>query len=371
MANKNIVVAIHGADVCNPTNFADCHAAALQNGFRQIGIEAYSTKECIEKNVSFNLAIGFDQSELGLWQKILGSNVTNILWSLDSVLGDNYAVLEQFSVFEKFVLFEVTPADTPAINKFLPMLKHGYIPQGVDLDVWKKNGVAKDIDVLYVESIVDYESIYQQLKENMPQLVFDLMMQIREIVLKNPQLTFWQICEIIQKTYELNFDKEQYLMLFKNLVYALSSEQKVRMINELSDFDLYVYGNKLWEKYLNNSSLYKGVCDSGQIVELTERAKISLYCHPISYGLGLGKSVLNASAIGTFCLSSDSPSIKAEFGDSLGYFNHSSFDNIKEKTEYYLNNNTLREAMSQKARDIVYNRHTWAKRAQSIVDIID
>ncbi len=373
MDKKNLTIAIHGAEQSEGGvyNVLNSFSTGLLKGFKAIGVSAFSTRECIEKNINFNMSIGFNRNEINIWQKILSNNITNIMWTVDSAFGQNIDVIEQFSSFEKFVLFEVTPADIQAVNLYLPTLKHGYIPHATDTELWQKTGYKKENDIVFFSSVQDYEAIYQQLKETMPPLVYELMMQIREISLNNPQLTFWQICETLKKALGLEFDKEQYKMLFKNISYPLELEQKVKMIQALSDFNVKIYGNDVWKKYITGNIEYVGSCNTSESVEIMEKSKISLHCHPVALGLGLHERILNASAVETFSLVSNSPSINAEFGNAFGYFNHATFEDIAEKAQYYLNNDDERQELAKTAKNIVNQRHTWANRAESIMAITE
>lgn len=373
MGKENITIAIHNetTNQQKPYNVLQSFSNGLLQGFTDIGVKAYTTDYCFENNINFNISIGFDTDGIKTWQKILSNNVTNVMWSTDSVFGKNNEVINQFSTFDKFVLFESTPADAQAIDKYLPNIKHGYIPIVTDLNLWKKNNNKKVNDIVFFSSICDYEEIYNNLKEKMPELVYNLMMQIRELAIKYPQLTFWQISETIRKSYELEFDKEQYTMLFKNLVYAIEAEQKVKMIQALSNLNVTVYGNELWKKYVNGKVEYKGNCSVEESVAIMEQSKISLHNHPIRLGLGIHERILNASAIETFTLSGDTPSLKVEFGDALGYYNNTTFEDIEEKANYYLTNEDERQEIAMKAHKTTAQNHTWKNRAQSIIDTVE
>ena len=373
MGKKDLIIAIHN-DTTNKNDqygILSSFANGLIRGFNDIEIKAYTTDYCFENQINFNMSIGFDLYGLKNWQKILSNNVTNIMWSTDSAFGKNNEVINQFSTFEKFVLFETTPADSPSVNTYIPNLKHGYIPVATDLELWKKSNTKKENDIVFFSSICDYEEIYKNLKETLPELVFNLMMQIRELALKYPQLTFWQISETIRKSYELEFDKDQYVMLFKNLVYAIEAEKKVKMVQALESTNLAIYGNELWKKYIKGNIEYKGSCSVEESVSIMEHSKISLHYHPIRLGLGIHERILNASAVETFTLSSDSPSLKVEFNDAIGYYNNTTFEDILEKANYYLTNEDERQELAQKAYKITAENHTWSNRAQSIIDIAE
>ena len=372
MKKEDIIVAVHGNDKLEGGvyNVLSTFTEGLLKGFQQIGIKAYSTDECRNNHINFNIAIGFNTSCIDFWQKILGMNVTNIMWSVDSVFAQNYNIIKQFSSFDKFIVFEVTPADNEPVAKFFPTIKHGYIPHATDLDLWKKTNTEKDIDIVYFSSMIDYEKKLQELKQTMPDLVFKLMLQMLEITVQNPKLTFWQISQAVCASYGLNLDAEQYLLLFQNVSTLAMYEQKAKMIQALSDFNVVVYGNGPWEKYIKGNVKYAGACVVTESIIIMNRAKISLHCHPMQLGLGLHERILNASAVETFSLVSDTPSIQAEFEDSFGYFNHATFADIADKAAFYLSNEEERMKKAQAAYNITKQRHTWVNRAQSIMEII-
>lgn len=372
MEKKDIVVAVHGNDQLEGGvyNVLASFSCGLLKGFQEIGVNAYSTYYCSNNNINFNLAIGFNTSCLDFWQKIMSMNITNIMWSVDSVFAQNFNVIKQFLPFEKFIVFEVTPADNEPVAKYLPSLRHGYIPHATDMDLWKNTNSKKEIDIVYFSSIIDYEKNLEELKQTMPELVFKLMMQMLEITMQNPKLSFWQICQALTSSYGIELDTDQYLLLFQNVSTIAMYEQKVKMIQALSDFNVQIYGNGPWEKYIKGKVKHAGSCNVVESVEIMNKAKISLHCHPMQLALGIHERILNASAVSTFSLVSDTPSIKAEFGDSFGYFNHSNFDDIADKALFYLSNEDERLKMAQQAYNITKERHTWASRAKSIMEII-
>jgi len=373
MGQEDLIVAIHDAEKLSQ-GANDClalYADGLKKGFEKIGVKTYSTKECIDNNHFFNLSIGFDNSCLGHLHKILSKSITNILWSTDSVFLKNSEIVDQFSTFEKFVLFEFSQADTHLVQSFYPTLKQGYIPVAVDPELCLRYANTKEYDIVVYSQIEDYNAVYSALKESMPPLVYELMMQVREIALNNPVLTFSQIMELIKKVYEMNIDKSQYLLLFKSLVLAIESEINIKMLKTLSDFNIKLFGNDLFKKYAEGSLEYCGNCSPLEFLDIMSKSKITIQNHPLSLGLGLQDRLLHGVLLNTFVLSSDSPSIKAEFNDSLVYYNHSTFEDLPDKINHYLKNKDEREKFIHNAKNIVLERHTWANRAQSILDIID
>lgn len=370
MSKENIVIAVYTNKTPNQNFIIDSFAQSLIQGFNNCGVKAYTYDYCKENNITFNMAIGFDTTGIEHWQKTLSNGVTNVMWSTDSVFKKNIDAIEQFSSFEKFIVFESTPADINAINKFIPQLKHGYIPHAVDIT--ENQSIDKENDITFIADIEDYEEKSEKLKQTYPELVYNLIMQIKDIVLKNPNLTFWQIAEIINKNYGIELDKDQYIMLFQNACELVENEQKAKMIQALSNFSVKLYGNDLWKKYITGNIEYCGQCTNfEEYKNILNSSKIVLYTHPLSLGLGISERILNATDANALCLCSSTPSIVAEFLDSLVYFNDSTLEDIAQKAEYYLANEDKRKELIEKAKNIIKEKHTWTNRAQSILDITD
>lgn len=371
MSKENIVIAVYTNKTPDSKNFIlDSFAQSLIQGFKNCGVKAYSYDYCKENNITFNMAIGFDTTGLEHWQKTLSNGVTNVMWATDSVFKKNIDAIEQFSSFDKFVVFESTPADINEINKFLPQLKHGYIPHAVDIS--ENSTTNKENDITFISDIEDYEEKAEKLKQTYPEIVYNLIMQIKDIVLKNPNLTFSQIAEIVNSNYGIELDKAQYIMLFNKACELVENEQKVKIIHALSNFNVKIYGNDLWRKYITGNIEYCGQCTNfEEYKKILNNSKIVLYTHPLSLGLGISERILNAADSNALCLCSSTPSIIAEFPDGLVYFNNSDFKDIAQKAEYYLANEDKRKELVERAKNIIKEKHTWTNRAQSILDITD
>lgn len=372
MENKNITVALH----CEDNKENDIYGVkkafeqGLLKGFKNIGVSAYTSKQCMEENIPFNLAIGFDTAGLNIWQKILNSKTPNIMWSLDSIFSKNFKIAKSFAAFNNFILFESTQADLQATGTYLPSLKHGYIPVGVDTEVWKKSDCEKENDIVFFADVEDYEAIINKLKETMPESVFNLMMQLLELALKNPSLGFWQIYQAVKATCSLELDAEQYMLIFQNIADIVTNQQKIKLIQALSDFDVKIYGCEQWKKYVSGSVKYSGSCSIEESVDILNKSKIALHLHPFTLCSGLHERVLNAAAAGTFCLCGNTPSFKLEYGNSLGYFDTKTFGDVADQVRYFLDNEEERNQKAQQAYQITQEKHSWTNRAKSIMELV-
>ena len=112
-----------------------------------------------------------------------------------------------------------------------------------------------------------------------------------------------------------------------------------------------------------------GECDLLESINVVNKSKIILHSHPSQLTFGLHERILNASAVETFVLSSENQQIENAFSDNMGYFNFD-FSDIKEQSEYYLENDEERITKAKNARLITARDHTWDVRAQSILNIV-
>lgn len=372
MENKDITVAVHydKNDTNDKYGVRASFAEGLIKGFKECGVNAYTTQQCIEENIPFNISIGFDTAGLDVWQKILNNNTTNIMWATDSIFSQNFKIANTFAAFKNFILFEPSQADLQATGTYMPTLKHGYIPFAVDSEIFSKQECEKANDIVFFADVKDYNSIIDTLKSTMPELVFNLMMEMLAIALKKPALNFWQICQAIKEACKLQIDADQYMLLFQNISDIVSNQHKIALVQALSDFDLKIYGNEEWTKHISGNVKYMGSCSVKETAQILNHSKIALHSHPFALGSGLHPRVLNAAAVQTFCLCSDTPSFKLEYGSALGYYNQKDFEDIAKQAKYYLDNEEERLQKAKTAYEITGEKHSWKQRAQSILKLM-
>lgn len=373
MEKDKIIIALHGDDSLKGGryNVLSSFTAGLLKGFRNQGVQAYTFNECIEKKLVPNLAIGFNVSGIDTWQNVMAKGITNIMWTVDSIFAQNFEVMQNFSLNPKFVLFTVTPCDTQPLFEYFPNLQHAYVPHATDLDLWKKQDVEKEYDIVLFSSIEDYEKKLEDLKANSPEPLFKLMMEIYNILIENPSIPFWDVYQAFKSHQGLNLDVFQYVMLFRNISYIQMHAKKAQAIQHLSNFNVKIFGEGPWQKYVSGKVEHMGPCNLMESIEIMNKSKIALHPHAVQLSLGLHERFLNASAVETFVISSLAPAIEAEFGDSMAYYNNTDFSDLSEKVEYFLKNDYERQQKAQRAREITRARHTWDNRAASILEIIN
>lgn len=373
MKKEDVIVAIYTDSGENGANYniLSGFLTGLKNGFNEIGVKALTTKECIEQKINPNLAIAFDSIGLPLWQKTLNNNIPNIMWSTNSIFYQNLDIVKQFINYKNFILFNPSSDDTEALKHYLPSLVHGYIPPGVDLNVWKKQDIERDLDITLFASIEDPDILITGLKETMPPLVFDLMMNLVDSAIANPGLSLWHLYQYFNKQAGLEFDLDQYTLMAKSISYVITFKQRIKMVQSLKDFNLTIFGDGPWEKFVSEKTKVEKRVEVKDTVNLMNRSKITLHSQPFQLSGGIHNRVLNASAVATPVLCAQEKTCISEFKNNVIYCNPVSYEDITEKAFYYLNHKDERDNLANEAYQIVKNNHKWSDRAKSIIEITD
>lgn len=145
--------------------------------------------------------------------------------------------------------------------------------------------------------------------------------------------------------------------------------------NIKSEYKLVLAGFKGWENKeimklieLNKEHIhYLGFISDEELVKIYNLA--SLFAYPSFYE-GFGLPVLEAMACGTPVVCSDHSSLPEVGGDAVLYCNPNSVEDIKEKIELVLKDNTLQKNMIQKGLQRA-STFTWKKSAQEHMQLFE
>lgn len=351
-------------------NVLGSFAVGLREGFEKLGVQVCSFEEMEEKKINPNIALGFNASGYQLWAPTLEMGFPVIMWAVDSVFTTHLVSVQAHQKYPKFALFSVTKCDQPPIQEYFPNLQFAHLQHATSLDLWRKQDVEKDIDVVLFSTIHDNEASLEQLKSEVPDSFSKIIIEIYNIALENPQLPFWDLYQILKSQNILNLDASQYAFMFERICYLVMNVKKVQAVQALSDFHLKIYGSGPWEKYISGNIEYLGPASLKASIDIMNRSKIALHPHAITLHYGLHERILNASAVETFVLSSEAPFIKDSFGDNMAYYNNKTFEDIADKLVYYLKNDDERIQKAKNCRKIVEQNHTWDIRAKQIIEML-
>lgn len=163
-------------------------------------------------------------------------------------------------------------------------------------------------------------------------------------------------------------DKKEYELLFvgnSRLMYR-------RILKDLlpTEHKLSVYGRE-WEEFPVSEYVVSDYIDNDKVGQAYHDAKILLNDHwddMRHFGI-ISNRVFDALAVGAFVVSDYLPEIDEVFDGAV--ITYKTKEELKEKIDYYLENDEEREKLALKGKEIVLNGHTFKDRCKSVVEMIE
>ena len=323
-----------------------------------------------EQNILPDMTIAFNWGCHEHWKSYLDRNIPHIMWSVDSLFM-RYEALKVSMQYPHFIFACVAYSDMEAVKHFFPDLPFMYLPHAVDTDLWTPDNTKKEHDIVFFSSLRDYKQKIAEYKEIWEPDKFEQFMSIYEYSLQNPDKSFWDVYSYFAPIFYFNTgDGEFYHELFNALCYTVTYTRRANLISRLSDYNVKVWGNAVWERYISGNVKYMGAADVTDSLKIIPKSKIVLHLQPMQIIHGLHERIVNTSSANSFILTDNNHVIKQSFGDTLGYYDSYSFDNLDETVSCYLNNSEKREEKAAQARQITTTNHTWRNRVNELFNAI-
>lgn len=164
-----------------------------------------------------------------------------------------------------------------------------------------------------------------------------------------------------------NTKYKAYSFFLQKLTYAVSYKKRIELVNSLSDFNIEVYGNGPWKKFLKSNAKHMGSVDLIDAIEVLKNSKIAINLQPMQILNGIHDRIMNSSAAGCLVFTDKNKMIYDSYGDSLCYFDPKDFSGFAEQIRYYLENDKEREIKTKAAQEITLRDHTWKNRADALI----
>lgn len=240
-------------------------------------------------------------------------------------------------------------------------------PGGMDIDIKKQD---KIYGVVFIGS---YFSTKQEKRNDPFEVEFIKYMQ------SHVEATVEQgICTIWNK-HGIQYEEQDFLHTIEGLVdvcHELLHDYRHRVIEAILDADitLHVFGDS-WKSYngkgCQNLVIHPKVMTE-EALQVWSQAKIGLNIMD-GHKAGMTERVSNIMLAGTCCLSDETSCLKENFcdGEDIVLFRGDRMDELVEKIRYLLNNDDERERIALAGREKALQKHTWRKRAEELLEIID
>jgi spore maturation protein CgeB len=140
--------------------------------------------------------------------------------------------------------------------------------------------------------------------------------------------------------------------------------RRITALETLRDFDL-----GIWSVHDVPASLKaqaRGGALGEDMLEVLSAARITINTHGDFMRYGGNMRLFEAAGVGVLQITDDLPGVHRWFTENENIVIYKDHDDLCAKVRYYLDHDTEREALVQRAREHVYARHTYDHRAQRL-----
>lgn len=368
MEEKYIVILGGDQNLGGKYNMVGSFASGLYKAMKKLYPHTALIMDAAKENVPIYSSIGFNVLGEEVFDATVKASIPHLMWCDDSTF-NLMTFFDKYSSYDNFFVATTSPLDIEPMKMFYPKLPVFYMPLAVDRELWEENiNVEKETDIVFLSSLIDVDEIEQRVKKTVSAEMSALYSEIYEYTYNNSELGFWHIFKsFAQAGYcELN-DHRTYEYMLKNIVYRVTFEKRIEMLKKLKNFNVKVYGDQLWEKYVEGNIEYMGPVDIPETAKVIQKAKITMNLQPIHLQYGLQERILNPACAGSMVITDNNIEVKKNFGDSIVYYDSQNFENLEDMVEYYVNNDDERLEKTKRAQKIAIEDHNWEKRSQILL----
>ncbi|MEW5822456.1 MAG: glycosyltransferase [Cyanobacteriota bacterium] len=344
--------------------------AAVHDALESKGIPVKFMNELAKEGEIPNITISFNTSGFDAWDTTISQGRPHIMWGVNSPFLFLPAI-EKFKDIQHFIYAAVSPVDQYAMNHFFPDITYLYLQHGYDPKLWYYDDTEKEYDLIYMSSLKDYSADIEALKSQLDPGMYAIFMEMLDYAMRNTNVSFWNIFNSFAPLYNYSIDEISfYYIYFLTLSYAVTYQKRIEMVKSLKDFNLKVWGDPLWEKYIEGKVEYMGSANLLEATEIVRKSRIVLHQQPMQTIFGSHERVLHAMASNSFVISDKNPQLKLSFEDKISFYNHNEIENLPDIVNEHLKNKEATFLKAQQGREIVLNNHTWAHRISLLMKLL-
>lgn len=247
---------------------------------------------------------------------------------------------------------------------------------GVDSKI-KFNAFDKENDMVFFGSLYDYEDKRAQWKNKYNDDIIKVLNTALEIGIYNSFMPVQDIMDLALRYcgYELHDYKQIEIgrLLITEIDGYLRNYHRHKFISNIKENKIVIHGNGCWDKYFNgcNNIDIRPEVKMNEAVNIMQKSKITINCTITGMYNGSHERPFMAAMAGSVVLSNYSPFYERVFGESAVLTSILDMNDIDNKINGILNDESLRMNMAYKARKNVAENHTWNSRVRQIMSMLD
>lgn len=252
-------------------------------------------------------------------------------------------------------------------------------PHAVEADVTFNENGDRPLDVIFVGSCYDYETLQASWKQILSEAQRKILEDAVDIVLSEPHTSLAQALVKAWNATKLPLQGVDFLTLFYYLDYYTRGKDRVDLINSVKDAHVHVYGDLSqdiagsllgWPQYLSSHphvTVHPGVKFT-EIFEILKKSKICLNSMPF-FKNGSHERIFTGLMCGSVPLTTDNLYMREIFkeNEDLLFYQSSRLDLVNAAVNACLENEKKRCSIAHSGREKVLKGHTWDQRAEQLL----
>jgi len=253
-----------------------------------------------------------------------------------------------------------------------------FFPHAVERDLAPEKGVERDLDVVFLGSCYDYESLRMAWRARNPEALNKVLDDAIDIVFSTDRLS---LAEALVEAWNISKCDPRgvdFPVLYSYLDNYTRGKDRVELIRSITNAKIHVFGELSpdnpvgilgWSQYLkaqSNVTVHPPMPYS-EIFPILKRAKIVLNSMPF-FRDGTHERIFNALACGGLPVTSESMYLREQFkdGQEMVFYQGSNRGAVNAKVDDFLSNEKKRQEAVMHGRDKVMKHHTWDARVEQL-----
>lgn len=345
-------------------------------GLNKLGIKYYFLDQLkgIEEINDSNINLLFTLNTQGLrrWQNITLNNITPfVIWNFEYPI-TLFDTLKTYLTRKNFFLLNNTSLSMDYLTLNMPQINKSFFPIAYNDAIWFDKNDEKNHDIVFWGKISDLDKLKSEIQSSISKELFEIFMEIIDFQERNPETSFLDIFNYFSLIYRFDSgDLELCSEMYDKLKKIIQDTKKLKVLNSLKDFNVRVWGNNVWQKYLHNKWKYMGEIDYNKLPQILQQSKIVINVDDIDNMLGINDKSLISMASGALLLTENNLQMQQFFptNELDIYYNLSNISELPEKVDHYLNNKPIRIDLSKKLCSTVKQEHNWEIRMKELVSM--
>jgi spore maturation protein CgeB len=155
------------------------------------------------------------------------------------------------------------------------------------------------------------------------------------------------------------------------VIWKATLHYRLGCINEIKNQGLRIYGDKHWKNLLrNNADVYPSINYYKELPYLFNASKINFNATSLQMREAVNQRVFDVPACSAFLLTDHQESLHELFDTGSEVVTYNDKEEIPELVKYYLDNQSARDRIVERARSRVLKEHTYKHRLNSMIEFM-